>query len=60
MGNLGPAKATMLIVTSQLITSYLVELFGLFGSDKVEFQIRKLIGVVVIIAGILIFKWEVE
>ncbi len=60
MGNLGPAKATMLIVTSQLITSYLVELFGLFGTDKVEFQIRKLIGVVVIIAGILIFKWEVE
>ncbi|NLJ89976.1 MAG: DMT family transporter [Clostridiales bacterium] len=60
MGNLGPAKATMLIVTSQLITSYLVELFGMFGTEKVEFEFRKLIGVIIIIAGILIFKWEVE
>lgn len=60
MGNLGPAKTTMLIVTSQLITSYLVELFGMFGTEKVEFEFRKLIGVIIIIAGILIFKWEVE
>ncbi len=60
MGNLGPAKATILIVTAQLITSYLVELFGLFGTDKVGFELRKLIGVVIIIAGIFVFKWEVE
>lgn len=60
MGNLGPAKATMLIVTAQLLTSYLVELFGLFGLEKVEFEIRKLIGVIIIIAGIIVFKWEVQ
>lgn len=58
MGSLGPAKATILIVTSQLITSYLIELFSLFGTEHADFQWRKLIGVVIIIVGIIIFKWE--
>lgn len=34
MGALGPAKAAMLIVISQLIVAYLIELMGLFGVDK--------------------------
>lgn len=59
-GNLGPAKATMLIVTAQLVTSYLIEVFGLFGMEKVNFEWRKLVGVIIIIVGILVFKWEVN
>lgn len=55
---LGPAKAIMLIVTSQLIVAYLIELLGIFGADKAEFQWRKMIGLVLIIGGILTFKWE--
>lgn len=58
MNNLGPAKAALLIVTSQLLVAYLVELFGIFGVNKVDFQWRKLIGMVVAIVGIIIFKWE--
>ena len=58
MNGLGAAKATMLIVTAQLIVSYLIELFGLFGMEKVDFQWRKLLAVGVIIAGIIWFKWE--
>ena len=34
MGALGPAKAAMLIVISQLAVAYVIELFGLFGVDK--------------------------
>ena len=30
MGSLGPARAVMLIVISQLIVAYLIEIFGLF------------------------------
>ena len=60
MGSLGPARATMLIVVAQLITSYLVEVFGLFGSEKVDFEWRKLIGIAMIIVGIIIFKWEIK
>lgn len=55
---LEPAKATMLIVAAQLITSYLIELFGLFGQEKVDFEWRKLLGIVIIIIGIVVFKWE--
>ena len=58
MGSLGPAKAAMLIVISQLAVAYVIELFGLFGVEKVDFQWRKLIGMAVAIVGIVIFKWE--
>lgn len=58
VADLGPAKAIMLIVTSQLIVAYLIELLGMFGTDKVDFEWRKLIGVVLVIGGILTFKWE--
>ena len=55
---LGPARANMLIITAQLIVAYLIELFGLFGSEKAEFSWHKLLAVAVIAAGIIWFKWE--
>lgn len=58
MGSLGPARAAMLIVISQLAVAYIIELFGFFGVEKVDFQWRKLIGMAVAIVGIVIFKWE--
>ena len=47
MDALGPAKAVMLIVISQLIIAYLIELFGLFGVEKQPFSWRKAIGALV-------------
>lgn len=58
MSALGPAKATMLIVISQLAVSWGVELLGLFGLDKGDFSWRKLIGMAVAIAGVVLFEWE--
>lgn len=58
MGSLGPAKAVMIIVISQLIVAYLIEVFGIFGVDKVEFEWKKLLGMVLAIIGVVIFKWE--
>lgn len=55
---LGPAKAVMLIVISQLIVAYGIELFGLFGVEKQPLEIRKVIGMVIAIVGIIIFKWK--
>lgn len=57
---LGPAQSAMIIVTSQLIASYLIELFGLFGTDKVEFAWRKLIALVLVVRGIILFQWSKE
>lgn len=58
MGSLGPARAAMLIVISQLIVAYVIELMGMFGTEKQPFEWRKVLGMAVAIAGIVIFKWE--
>lgn len=55
---LGPAKSALLIVTAQILVSYLIELFGLFGMDKEPFEWRKLIGICVAAVGITIFQWK--
>jgi len=57
MDSLGPARAAMLIVIAQLIIAYVIELMGLFGVEKQPFEWRKVIGMAVAIAGIVIFKW---
>lgn len=58
MSALGPAKAAMLIVIAQLAVAYLIELFGLFGTDRQPFEWRKILGMAVAIVGIVIFKWQ--
>ena len=55
---LGPAKAAMLIVISQLAAAWLIELFGLFGMEKTDFTVRKLLGMAVAVVGIVVFQWE--
>ena len=56
MSGLGPAQAALLIVVSQIVVAYGSELFGLFGVEKADFQWRKLIGALVAVAGIVIFR----
>lgn len=55
MSSLGPAKASLLIVVTQIVVAYGIELFGLFGVDKAAFEGKKLIGAVIAIIGIIIF-----
>lgn len=50
MDALGPAKAVMLIVISQLIVAYLIEVLGLFGVEKQALEWRKMIGMAIAIA----------
>lgn len=57
MEMLGPARSVMFIVTSQLIIAYLIEVFGLFGVEKQPMEIKKVLGMGIMIAGIVIFKW---
>ena len=56
MGALGPAKAAMLIVISQLIVAYVIELFGMFGVEQEPFVWRKVLGMLIAIAGIVILN----
>ena len=56
MDSLGPAQSALLIVVSQIIIAYAIELFGLFGVEKAGFEWKKVIGALVAIGGIIIFK----
>ena len=56
MTALGPAEAVMIIVTAQVLVAYLIELFGLFGVEKVDFQWTKLVGILLAVGGIILFK----
>ena len=58
MDKMGPAKAVMFIVVAQLISAYLIEVFGLFGVEKQPFSMQKVIGMIIAIAGIIVFKWK--
>ena len=60
ISKLGPAQASMIILITQITVSYLIELFGLFDTEKVPFQWLKLLGVGVIITGIILFQWEIK
>ena len=52
------AKAALLIVMSQLIVAYLIELVGLFGVEKEPFSWRKVIGMGIALIGTTIFQWK--
>jgi len=58
MKTLGPAQAVMFIVVAQIIVAYAIELAGIFGVEKQDFSMKKLIGTVVAIVGIILIKWE--
>lgn len=56
ISDLKPTYATMLILLAQLVISCMIEGFGMFGTEKMCFEWRKLIGVALMIAGIVVFK----
>ena len=53
MEQLGPAKAALLIVISQLIIAYVIELLGLFGVDKQPIDWRKIGGMIIALIGVV-------
>lgn len=55
MEGLGPAKATLFIVVTQIIVAYAIELFGWFGVEKAPLDFRKILGALIAIGGIALF-----
>lgn len=58
VAQLGAARSVMFILIAQLFVSYGIELFGLFGMEKVSFCLRKAIALGVIVAGVVAFEWS--
>ncbi|CAM2870397.1 DMT family transporter [Hathewaya histolytica] len=58
MNNLGPTYAVTLILIAQLLAAALIEAFGIFGVEQLRFGINKYLGLVMMIIGIIIFKYK--
>lgn len=56
MKSLGPTYAISIVLTSQLGSALLWDSLGWLGLDKVPFTPKQLIGVLVIVGGIVVFK----
>ncbi len=56
----GPTFATSIALTSQLLFALLFDSLGLFGLEKIPFTSKQLIGVLVIIGGMILFKLSEE
>lgn len=53
---LGTANAILIIVITQTAVAYIIELFGMFGSEKSDFSWMKLIGLLIAIGGVVMFS----
>ncbi len=58
MKNLSPAIAVSIILISQLTVAAIIDAFGLMGSEKIVFGWNKYLGIALMIAGMLLFKWK--
>jgi transporter family-2 protein len=55
---LGPTLAISILLTSQLGFALLFDSLGWLGLEQVPFTFKQLLGVLVIVAGIIVFKWS--
>ncbi|MCR8645237.1 DMT family transporter [Paenibacillus sp. N1-5-1-14] len=55
---LGPTVGVSISLTSQLVTAMVWDSFGLMGLEQVPFTLKELFGVLIIIAGVILFKWN--
>ncbi|GED72366.1 hypothetical protein BRE01_60680 [Brevibacillus reuszeri] len=53
---LGPTYAISIVLTSQLVFALLWDSLGWFGLEQVPFTLKQLAGVLVIVAGVIVFK----
>ena len=56
--NLTPTIAISIILISLLAAAALIDAFGLFGTEKAVFGMRKIIGLCVMLGGILLFSYK--
>ncbi|AGX45440.1 DMT family transporter [Clostridium saccharobutylicum] len=58
VSSMGPTLGIGIILIAQLFTAALIDAFGLFESEKIKFSLNHFLGIAIMIAGIVIFKWK--
>lgn len=56
--SLGTTVGISTILVAQLLAAALIDAFGLFGSEKAPFSLHEILGIIIMIGGILLFKWK--
>ena len=56
MSNSSPAIAVSVILVSQLLVAAGIDFLGIFGTDKAPFGLNKILGLIILTVGIVIFK----
>jgi transporter family-2 protein len=56
--DMGPTCAIAIILVAQLTSAALIDAIGLFDSAQIKFGLTKIAGIVIMIVGIIIFKWK--
>ena len=55
---LGPTYSIAIILIAQLLTAACIDIFGLFDTTPVVFHLSKILGIFLMIAGIVLFKFK--
>lgn len=58
--NLSPTCAISIILISQLLVAAIIDAFGLFESKKIPFMWNNYVGVIIMIAGVIVFKLNLQ
>ena len=56
--NLGPTLSISIVMTAQLSTALLWDSMGWFGLEQIPFSFNKVLGILMIICGIIVFKYK--
>ncbi len=58
ISSLGATVGIGTILVAQITTAALIDAFGLFGNEKISFGPSEILGIVIMIAGIILFEWK--
>ena len=58
IASMGATLGISIILVSQLVTAALIDAFGLFGSKQVAFGFKEILSILIMIFGIILFKWN--
>ena len=56
--NLNPTTGISIILISQLLVAAIIDAFGILGSEKLAFTPIKILGVLLMIAGVILIKYK--
>ena len=58
MQNLSPTVAVSVILIAQLLSAGIIDAFGIFETEKIAFHWTKIIGLLLMTGGVVLFKYS--